>query len=487
MAGSKPVYEWSASEIARAIRERRITSVEATTSFLERIQTYNPRINAVVALRAEAAIAEARAADLALAQLGPDAPVGPLHGVPVTIKDIHRVAGSPSTYGFPQYRNHIPEVDCWSVAQVKRAGAVILGRTNVPIGGFDWQCWNPVYGRTLNPWDLQHTCGGSSGGAAAAVAARLVPMEIGSDIAGSIRYPSHCCGVFGLRPTDGRVPNWMVGPEDLPTIFRHVLTSGPMSRSLDDLELGLELLSPGGARFPEVPKRPLRIAWSESLVGLKHLGLGEESLALFRAWRQKLIDAGHQLVEAVPDGIDFAEATELWGEIAGFEFIAALPRPFLWLGGRYWLSLGLPRLLYGNSLLARGLERGLRAGPRRYFELLSRKDELMMKYQRFSERHDFWMTPVSPDAAIATRRFGKPFRQGRITHSYSEYLSGLLAGLGTLGHPIVVAPIAMSATGLPVGLQFHGARNLDEKLLRDLRAIEALFPVFSMPPGFGRE
>ena len=485
MTVSKPVHEWSASEIARAIRERRITSVEATTCFLERIRALNPRINAVVALREDEALAEARAADLAVQRLAPGGQLGPLHGVPVTIKDIHRVAGSPSTYGFPQYRNHVPVADCWSVAQVRRAGAVILGRTNVPVGGFDWQCWNPVYGRTLNPWNTGHTCGGSSGGAAAAVSARLAPLELGSDIAGSIRYPAHCCGILGLRPTDGRVPNWMVGPEDLPTVFRHVLTSGPMSRSFDDLELGLEVLSPGGARFPEIPKRPLRIAWSESLAGFEKLRLDEESRVLFKELRARLASAGHELVETAPDGIDFGEATELWGEIAGFEFIAALPRPLLWLGGRFLMSLGLPRLLYGDSRLARGLERGLRAGPRRYFELLCRKDELMMKYQRFAEGHDFWITPAAPGAAIATRRFGKRFRGGGLDHSYSEYLSGLLAGLGASGHPIVAAPIGMTASGLPVGAQFHGARNLDEKLLRDLRAVESLLPAFSAPPGFG--
>ncbi|HEX5726292.1 MAG TPA: amidase family protein, partial [Longimicrobiaceae bacterium] len=178
----------TATELAAAIRERALTAVEVVEAFLARIQALNPAVNAVVDLHAERARRQAREADAALAR---GESRGPLHGVPVTIKDTFDVAGMRSTFGYPPMRDNVPARDATAVARLVAAGAIVLGKTNVPLGAYDWQCSSPVRGRTLNPWDLARTPGGSSGGSAAAIAAGFSALELGSDVAGSIRVPAH--------------------------------------------------------------------------------------------------------------------------------------------------------------------------------------------------------------------------------------------------------------------------------------------------------
>lgn len=466
----------SATELARRIRSGETSSVEVVRAHLARIQEHNPRLNAIVALREAEALHEATKADQAVAR---GEISGPLHGVPVTIKDVHRVRGMPSTYGLPWYRDLVPSTDCWAAERVRAAGAVVLGRTNVPMGGFDWQCWNPIYGLTVNPWDRTRTPGGSSGGSAAAVAARLVPLDIGSDIAGSIRYPAHCCGVTSLRPTDGLIPNWRLGPEKLSAVFRHFLTSGPIARTVEDLELGLSVLCGAGSQDLRVEEKPrkLRIAWTDRLPGLEHLPLSEDSRDLLQNLVVSLERAGHLIEKRAPPEIDFREAFELWGRIAGFDIIAGLPAPFRPYPMRFLLRFGLVRAIFGSGLLARGFSRGLASTPDSYFKALTARDDLMGSMERFFESVDLWITPASPGEAIPHQKVG------RAIHGipYADYLGGYLCGMGTLGHPIVTLPLGLSRSGMPVGAQLHGPRFGDFRLLRRAREFMALVPELGLP------
>ncbi len=192
----------SAAEIARLIRERKIGAVETLEHFLARVERYNPRLKAIVWLDAARARERARAADAALAK---GEIWGPLHGVPMTIKESYNVAGSPTTWGDPNLTNNITDTSALAVERLEKAGVVLFGKTNVPLLLADHQSYNAIYGTTNNPWDLSRTPGGSSGGSAAALAAGLTGIEAGSDIGGSIRIPAHFCGVFGLKPTWGVV------------------------------------------------------------------------------------------------------------------------------------------------------------------------------------------------------------------------------------------------------------------------------------------
>ncbi|MEC8545110.1 MAG: amidase family protein, partial [SAR324 cluster bacterium] len=196
-------------ELAQRIRQQEVTAVGVVQAHLNHIKQHNPQIKAVSVLAADEALASARRADQELSAGSSE--VGPLHGVPITLKDHAIVKGLRTTLGMPQYWNYRPSKDCELVARLRRAGAIILGRTNVPFGCYDWNCRNPIYPETVNPWDFSRTPGGSSGGAAAAIATGMTPLEMGSDLAGSIRLPSHCCGIFGLRTTDGLLPMNDVG------------------------------------------------------------------------------------------------------------------------------------------------------------------------------------------------------------------------------------------------------------------------------------
>ena len=240
----------SATELTGLIRRGEITSLDLLNLYLSQIQRYNDDINAVVALDVEAARSRAAQADKALAQ-GQD--WGPLHGLPMTVKDVFEVVGMPATSGDPKLKSYIPERNALAVHRLIDAGAIIFGKTNVPYHGGDFQSYNKVYGTTNNPWDLTRTPGGSSGGSAAALAAGFTPLELGSDLAGSVRFPAHYTGVLGHKTTFGIVARYghippmpgRVRPHQMPALPLFVV--GPLARSADDLELALDVLTTPGS------------------------------------------------------------------------------------------------------------------------------------------------------------------------------------------------------------------------------------------------
>ncbi len=244
-----PVHFKSAAELASSIQRGEITSIELLNHFLDRIQRYNEDINAVVALDITAARRRAAEADKALAQ---GQKWGPLHGVPMTVKDVFEVAGMPTTSGDPVLKDYIPERNAIAVQRLIDAGAIIFGKTNVPYHAMDIQSYNEIYGTTNNPWDLSRTPGGSSGGSAAALAAGFTPLELGSDIGGSVRFPAHYTGVFGHKPTFGIVPRYGHIPPMPGRVQQHLMPMiplfvvGPLARSADDLELALGVLTTPG-------------------------------------------------------------------------------------------------------------------------------------------------------------------------------------------------------------------------------------------------
>src|ERR1700678_24335 len=231
----------TATELTLALRDRTVSSRELLDHLLSRVDQHNPGLNAIVALDADRARAAATAADEATAK---GEATGPLHGLPMTVKDVWETEGLVTTSGAPELKDYVPETDALAVGRLKAAGAIIFGKTNTPLYAGDFQTFNDVYGRTNNPWDTSRTVGGSSGGAAAAVAAGLTPLELGSDIGGSIRNPAHFNGVYGLKPSWGVVPSrgHIPGPPGT-LVESDVNCNGPLARSLDDLGLGLGVLA----------------------------------------------------------------------------------------------------------------------------------------------------------------------------------------------------------------------------------------------------
>lgn len=474
----------SATDIAKRVRARELSAVAVLDEQLAQIRKHNPALNAVVELLEESARTQALAADHA-AREGRN--LGPLHGVPVLLKDVHRMRDSLSTYGLPQFKHYRPQSDSWVAERLRDAGAVIVGRTNVPVAGFDWQTWNSIYGASNNPWDFERTPGGSSGGAAAAVAAGFVPLDIGSDLGGSIRYPAHCCGVYGLRPSEGLVPNWRLQAERHALPFRHMLTSGPIARSLDDIELGLRVITPAG--FASLPSpaplaRPLRIGWTDRYPGLNPV-LGKESRKAFLAYVERLRAAGHTVESVLPEGVDFYESMGVWGSIVGHEFVAGLPafvRP--WPLRALFLGALTMRFFFGAGRFSESFTQGFLSGRQAYFRALSRRDEMMMDFQRLFSRYDAWITPVAPDEAPLKCRMGTSIeREGR-NHTYSEYFASWTVPLTPFGHPILTLPIARMGSGLPISVQVSGPRFGDLQLIAIGRQLAPHGLPVEIPPAF---
>src|SRR6516164_5290748 len=268
------ICQLPATELARLLRVKTISARDVVSAHLSRIDAVNPKVNAIVTLTADEAMAEARAADERLAN---GEPVGLLHGLPIAHKDLQETRGVRTTFGSPIFHDYVPRQDSPTVERLKRAGAITVGKTNTPEFGAGSQTFNPVFGATLNPYDLTKTCGGSSGGAAVALATHMLPVADGSDMGGSLRNPASFCGVVGMRPSPGRVPSWPVA-----AAWSTLSVDGPMARSVADVALMLSAIAGPDARSPISIDEPgslfaqslardlkgTRVAWWKNLGGV---------------------------------------------------------------------------------------------------------------------------------------------------------------------------------------------------------------------------
>jgi amidase len=279
ISSSNELVFLSASELAEKIKSHQITSLEVVNAYFDHIKKHNRTLNAIVTLDQDAAMQRAKEADAALAR---GELWGPLHGVPITIKDNVATLGLKTTNSYPLTENYVPDFDATVVARLRKAGAIILGKTNLPLLAMDTQTNSPIFGITNNPWDISRTPGGSTGGGAAAVAAGLTSLEIGNDLGGSIRIPSHFCGIYGLKPTEYLVPVTGITP-GMPKgeyrSIRHQVSVGPLARSIDDLKLCLTIIAGPDGTDVDVPYIPLiepkkkdlkdlHIAWTDDFGGV---------------------------------------------------------------------------------------------------------------------------------------------------------------------------------------------------------------------------
>jgi amidase len=477
-----PCFE-TASALARAIRNGKLTSREATEAHLERIARLNGPINALVVVDREGAMKAARAADRAAARK--DAKLGPLHGVPITIKEAFDVAGLRTTSSHPPLKDNIAGTDASLVARLRAAGAVILGKTNVPELCADFQTDSPLFGITRNPWDGQRTAGGSTGGGAVAVAARLSPLELGSDIGGSVRNPAHFNGIFSLKPTEWRVPGRGHVP-DLPGVTRAVRymgTFGPLARSVDDLELALRIVAgPDGyeAESAPVPIGPtlklragdLRIAVLESNPLVE---VSEDTAKVVRATAKLLSRAGAKVKRAEPVGLDWTQSWEDWSDL--LQYMVQSLQPLSARERRF-------AMIDSSDPSARSVARASRLDMSAFFAVLDRRDRTIRQCETFLDEYDAWLMPVMPDAAFIRQSQKQPLVIDGVTHPY--FFAGtsynFLANL--TGQPSIVLPCGFSKDGLPIGLQLTGKRWGEAKLLGVAKVLEKLLPPCPVPPAF---
>jgi amidase len=432
---SDDVLTWTAGRLAGAVRNREIASRELLSLALDRIDRINPKLNAVVTLAAERAGAQAAAADEATAH---GEATGPLHGLPITVKDALEVAGLRSTGGAIELTDHVPAADAPAVARLRAAGAIVFGKTNVPRWSGDLQTYNEIFGTTNNPWDPARVPGGSSGGAAAAVATGLTSFELGTDIGGSVRIPAHCCGVFGLKTTYGIVPqrgylDRVGGGVSDPDI--NVL--GPLARSADDLDLLLDVVAGPldedavGWRL-ELPA-PRATTLADYRVGVwldePSLPLGAEQRAVARRAVDALADAGARVEEAHPD-VAFEEQVRLFMEAVG---AAVSPS----------MDPELGEVVAGGHLV--------------WLHALDRRAALRRAWADWFDAYDLLLCPVIPIEAFPHNQEGdfidRTVDIDGVDHPYPSLISWT-GVVGIMGLPSAVPPVGFTTTtGMPVGLQ----------------------------------
>jgi amidase len=476
-----------AGEILKALRQRTISCGDLLDHLLARVARHNPSLNAVVAIDSEGARARARAADDALAR---GESWGPLHGLPLTVKDSLETVGLPTTSGAPKLRNHLAERNAVAVQRIVDAGAIVFGKTNLPLYADDVQTYNAVYGTTNNPWDLTRTPGGSSGGAAAALAAGLTPLEIGSDIGGSIRNPAHFCGVYGHKPTWGVIPTRGHIPPAPGTLTpADLMVVGPMARSAEDLALAFGLLAG--------PDAPLNSGWRLELPPPRRTHLRDYRIAVW------LDDAACPVDDAVTEVLANAiDAIARSGAV-----ISDRDRPISDLGESHALYLQLlygvygpvfsddgftalasqARTLSGADSYAARFARGATQTHADWLRADERRARLRQDWRDFFERYDVLLTPVMPVTAFPHDQTGT-INDRSITFAGASrpYLDLLTwAGLVSVVHlPATVAPVGLSADGLPVGIQIVGPYLGDRTTLDFAARIANSVGTYVAPPGF---
>jgi amidase len=476
---------WSAVELAAAIRARRTSASQLVELYLERISRHNPALNAICTLDQAGASRRAREADAALAR---GELWGPLHGVPMTIKDALETAGLRTTGGHPPLKDYVPERDATAVARLRAAGAILLGKTNVPPLSADYRADNPIFGRTNNPWNLERTPGGSTGGGGAAVAAALSAFDVGSDLAGSVRTPAHFCGLFGLKPTERRIPNTghIPEPPGLPRAVRHMNVLGPLARSVEDLALITKTMSgPDDAEWDMAPVpwidarekqlRECRFAWSTDFGGVAVTADTQNAIARLA---QELARAGCKVEQRNPDGFSFDEAWENWGEIAIAERAATG-------GERSRERVAALNATLGEAwAVARGSAKGVRATVADYMDALTRRDRLIATLEKFFQQWDAFICPVTVSPAIAHVPFGTPIEVDE--HRVPYFIAGTAytCPFNLTGHPSVVLPLTRSKEGLPIGVQLVGKRWSEPELLALAQKVALITGPFTPPPGF---
>ena len=483
------LHKLSARALAEQIINSEISSKEAVQHFIDRINLHNPKINAVVATGFDAALEQAQAADEARAKGDIK---GPLHGVPMTIKDLFEVEGLTCDAGFPEYEGHVSDKDSVVAARLKAAGAIIIGKTNAPLAGGDIQTYNAVHGTTNNPHNLDHTPGGSSGGSAAALSAGMTPLEYGSDIGGSIRAPSHFSGLFGHKPTFGIVPmrGHVPPPHGIRAEPSEMSVAGPLAHNPDDLELALDLTV-------GVDDVPMRQAMQISLQGPRHqspeglrIGLWptdaacevENSFSKAIEQAGKALEAEGAKLTAISPNIDQAQHFETYmlrlSSIIGSD---------------------LPQSVFNNmqKIVAAAAEddksmqvtqaRGFTLTHAEWLRLNVRLGRYSAAWQEVFEKVDVVFCPVTPSTAMA-HDHNPDFHARRIKVNGTEraYFDNFFwAGVATLcGLPSTVVPLGKHANGLPFGMQIIGPAFEDKTPLAVAKMLEQLGYHWIEPEGY---
>jgi amidase len=449
-----------AFELARMIRAKEVSASEVMIASLSRIEQINPKVNAICSIIGEeAALGAAKKADEKLSKEGR---VGPLHGLPHAVKDLALTAGLRTTFGSRIYKDFIPGEDTLFVERLKQAGAIIIGKTNTPEFGAGSQTFNEVFGATRNPYDLSRTCGGSSGGAAVALACGMLPLADGSDLGGSLRNPASFCNVVGFRPSPGRVPSHPVM-----LAWSALAVEGPMARTVQDVALLLSVIAGPDGRAPisinepgSTFSRPLqrdfkgsRIAWS------RNLGLYPVAPVVNEVCdrvRSVFVELGCQVDDCEPD---FSDADEIFQTLRAWLFAQTKGDDFK-----------LHRPLMKDTVIW-NIEQGLKLSGPDIARAEAKRTLLYHRVREFMGRYDFLVLPVSQVAPFPVEVEWVREINGVKMESYIDWMATCYA-ITLTGLPAISVPCGFTSDGLPIGLQIVGRHQRDFEVLQLAFAFE---------------
>jgi len=475
----------TACELAEKIRNKEISSRELTDLYIERIERLDGEVNAVVVRDFDRARAAADRADQALSE---GRSLGPLHGVPMTIKEAYNMADLPTTWGLPEFKDNLATEDSESVARFKAAGAIFLGKTNVPLNLADFQSYNEVYGTTGNPWSTDRTPGGSSGGSSAALAAGFGALEAGSDIGGSIRNPAHFCGVYGHKPT------WNIVPQQghsLPGMLASpdIAVVGPLARSAEDLTLALDVVSG--------PEPLVESGWKLELPPPRHAKLSDYRVALWptdpmapvagevadrvQQLGDRLAALGATVSDSARPAFEVARSHETYLYLLNGVMAAGLPEEAL-AAMEAQVSALDPADQSDNAVMAR-------AAVQKHGEWLrhnNRREALRMAWRDFFQDWDILLCPQTATPAFEHDHRPMPERTLAVDDAMQPYFQQLFwAGLITVAYlPSTVFPTGVSGDGLPIGLQAVSAEYADRTCIDFARLMADEIGGFVPPPGY---
>lgn len=471
---------WSAVEMARLIRTGVISAREVVQAHLDRIERFNPTVNAIVTLVAEQALRDAAAAD---EEQSHGRLRGPLHGLPVAHKDLAETAGIRTTFGSPLFRDHVPVQDEIVVERLKRAGAITIGKTNTPEFGAGSQTFNTVFGATLNPYDLSKTCGGSSGGAAVALACGFVPLADGTDMGGSLRNPAAFCNVVGLRTAPGRVPARAAG-----LAWSPLNVTGPMARTVADAAFMLSAIAGPDPRSPIAIGEPgerfaqplgrdfkgVRVAWFRDLGGVP---FDRRVRAVVDGARQAFEELGCVVEEAEPD---FSGVDEIFLTLRAWSFEAAFG------------DLPAAAQAQLKDTIRQEIERGARLTGRDVSRAELAHTAFRVRFQEFLRSYEYFVLPVTQVPPFDVSQPYVTEIDGVAMRSYTDWMRSCYY-ISVTGHPAISVPCGFTGEGLPVGLQIVGRHQDEWAVLQMAHAFEessrgaGFSPRGTVPPSLPRE
>lgn len=476
----------SATELLGAMAAGEVSSVELTEAAIARIERHDTSINAVCVRDFDRALAAAADADAARAR----GEVRALLGVPITVKESFHVAGLPLTWGVPAFQGFISDTDALAVARMRAAGAVVLGKTNVPLNLGDFQSYNPIYGTTRNPWNLDRTPGGSSGGSAAALAAGYGALSLGSDIGGSLRNPAHFCGVYAHKPTLGLLPARGHTPPGAPVVPTgdDLAVIGPMARTAADLSLLLDILAEpdeltlGAAyRLALPPPRHAALADYRVLVVDTHplIPTSVTVRSAIEEFAGKLAASGAKVTRESPLLPDQADSARLYGRMLLAAFGARFP-----IEVYERARAGAARLSADDHSFAAERGRGVVLSHRDWVAADTERAVLRQRWRELFAEFEVVLYPVAPTPAFPHDHSDMESRRISIDGTEYDYFDQIaFGGVATLpGLPATALPIGSAGDGLPIGVQAIGPMCQDRTTIRFAELAEREFGGFAAPP-----